>query len=324
MQSYIVDTRHYPRKSPLRITGHIFRATETVHVSIVREGVVAHGEAVGVFYLGETVESMQAQLESVRTQVEAGISREELAQALPPGGARNALDAALWDLEAKLSNKSIWQLTDISEREVFTVETVSIDKPEVMAAQALLIEGKQIKLKLDAETPVERVRAVREARPDAVIVVDANQGWTFEQLQAVAPALAELDVSMIEQPLPRGKDEALANYNSPVTLCADESCLDCSDLDQASNRYTMINIKLDKTGGLTEALRLAQRAREKNLGLMVGNMGGTSLVDAPGYVIAQLCDLVDMDGPLALAKDVEPSFSYDKGLVSGYSAERWG
>ena len=181
-----------------------------------------------------------------------------------------------------------------------------------------------IKVKLDATTPVERLAAVRKVRPNEEIIVDVNQGWSFDQLVDVAPQLAELGVAMIEQPLPRGGDEALEGYQSPVPLCADESCLCVDDFEQAARRYQVINIKLDKTGGLTEALELAGLARARGIDLMVGNMMGTSLAMAPGFVVAQLCRFVDLDGALFLTRDRDHPMSYKHGVVSVPRSELWG
>jgi len=293
-------------------------------VSITENGMTGRGEATGVYYLDETAESMYQQVQDIEQSLEQGISREQLQTMLPVGGARNAIDCALWDLEAKLSGKSIFQLTGTPSGAVNTVNTVGIDTPEAMAEKAKLIDARHIKVKLDGQQPLERIRAVCEARPDAVIVVDVNEGWTFSQLVELAPQFEALGVKMIEQPLPRGEDEALEQFTSPITLCADESCLDSSELNQVAKRYDMVNIKLDKTGGLTEALKLAQKAKEKGLKLMVGNMVGTSLAMAPAYVIAQLCDLVDLDGALFLTEDRPNPMSYSQGVVSGLSSRLWG
>ncbi|HET6565772.1 MAG TPA: enolase C-terminal domain-like protein, partial [Xanthomonadales bacterium] len=205
-----------------------------------------------------------------------------------------------------------------------TVYTVGIDTPENMAEKARQLATRKIKVKLDGNQVLERIAAVCAARPDAEIIVDINQGWTFEQLVELAPKFKDLGVAMIEQPLPRGGDAELENYNSPVTLCADESCLDTAEFEQASRRYQMINIKLDKTGGLTEALELAQMAKARGIELMVGNMVGTSLAMAPGYVIAQLCRFVDLDGALFLKQDCAHPMTYDDGIVSPPTPQLWG
>jgi L-alanine-DL-glutamate epimerase-like enolase superfamily enzyme len=311
-------------KIPFKITGHVFTAPDLLTVEITENGQTGKGEGAGVYYLSETADSMVADVELVRDALEQGLDREALRQRLPAGGARNAIDCALWDLEAKLSGKTIWELTGITPEVTETVYTIGIDTPEEMARKAKALESNKIKVKLDSYMPLERIAAVCAARPDAEIVVDVNQGWTFAQLVELAPKFKALGVAMIEQPLPRGGDAELENYQSPITLCADESCLDTSEFEQAARRYQMINIKLDKTGGLTEALALAQMAKERGIELMVGNMVGTSLAMAAGYVIAQLCRFVDLDGALFLKQDCEHPMSYIKGIVSQPTAQLWG
>lgn len=266
---------------------------------------------------------MLDQANSIKSQIENGCSRDELLKLLPPGGARNAVDCALWDLETKSLGKTIWESTGVIKKKIETVFTIGIDTPEKMALKAKSLQTEYIKVKLNGDKPVERIKAVIKARPDAKIVVDVNQGWSFSQLTELAPIFKELGVLMIEQPLPRGKDSELENYTSPVPLCADESCLDSSELEYAVKRYQMINIKLDKTGGLTEALLLAKKAKSKNLGLMVGNFQGTSLGMAPAFVIAQMCDYIDLDGPIFLQKDREHGLKYDNGVVSGLTPKLW-
>lgn len=324
MRTVSFSTGPWELQTPFRITGYIFTAVEVLHVTISENGATGHGEATGVYYRDENGASMLAQAESVRKALEQGASRQELRALLPAGGARNAIDCALWDLEAKLAGKSIWQLTGIVPGEITTFTTIGIGTPEEMARTASSITSDRIKVKLDGDMPLERISAVRAARPDAEIVVDVNQGWTFEQLVDLAPKFRKLGIAMIEQPLPRGGDAILDGYKSPITLCADESCLDTSEFEQAARRYQMINIKLDKTGGLTEALDLAEMAQARGIELMVGNMVGTSLAMAPGYVVAQLCRFADLDGALFLKKDRDNAMSYTDGVVSSPRAELWG
>ncbi|MGA8204337.1 MAG: N-acetyl-D-Glu racemase DgcA [Woeseiaceae bacterium] len=311
-------------REPFRITGYTFTDVDLLYVSIAENGSSGRGEAAGVYYLEETGESMLADVASVREAVEAGAGREQLRKLLPPGGARNALDCALWDLEAKRQHKTIWELTGIEPGLTRSVLTIGIGTPDEMAEAARTLDSNRIKVKLDATTPVERLAAVRKVRPKEEIIVDVNQGWSFDQLVEIAPQLAELGVAMIEQPLPRGGDEALEGYQSPVPLCADESCLCVDDFEQVARRYQVINIKLDKTGGLTEALELAGLARARGIDLMVGNMMGTSLAMAPGFVVAQLCRFVDLDGALFLTKDRDHPMSYKHGVVSVPRSELWG
>ncbi|MBU2881879.1 dipeptide epimerase [Psychrosphaera sp. B3R10] len=328
MRHLTVEIQSWPYAKPFAITGHTFHASSVIYLTIRDEStgqsILGRGEGCGVFYQGETAESMLAQVNSIKEQIEAGCTRAELLTLLPSGGARNAVDCALWDLESKLAGETIWQISNVPQREVNTVYTVSIDSAENMAQQAKSLDSQYLKVKLDDIEPLQKITAVRKARPDAVIVVDVNQGWSFEQLVDLAPKFKELNVVMIEQPLPRGYDHELLDYESPIPLCADESCLDSSELDDAAKKYTMINIKLDKTGGLTEALHLVKQAKRKGLKLMVGNFMGTSLSMAPAFVVAQFCELADLDGPIILKQDRDFGLSYYKGLVEGLTPKLWG
>ena len=311
-------------ESPFRITGHVFHIIDMLHVRIRDNGAEGRGEAAGVYYLNETGDSLLADAESVKEALELGADREALRSLLPAGGARNGIDCALWDLEAKLSGQSIWDMTGIEPEPTQSFFTVGLDTPEKMAAKALSLQSSKIKVKLDGQNPLECITAVRGARPDAEIIVDVNQGWNFAQLIELAPKFKALDISMIEQPLPRGADEDLEGYESPVPLCADESCLTTDEFEQADRRYQVINIKLDKTGGLTEALDLARMAKSRGKDLMIGNMVGTSLGMAPGYVIAQLCRFVDLDGTLYLTSDREHPMTFDQGYMSRPENLLWG
>lgn len=314
----------WPLLEPFVITGHTWTHCNVLIVSITENGVTGRGEATGVYYLDETAESIYQQVLGIQQKLEQGVSREQLQSLLPLGGARNAIDCALWDLEAKSSGRSIFGITGIPSCPVSTVNTVTIDTPKKIANKAAAITARQIKVKLDGEYPLQRITAVCNTRPDADIVVDVNEGWSFAQLVELAPQFKALGIKMIEQPLPRGEDDALEGYQSPIMLCADESCLDTSELEQAARRYQMVNIKLDKTGGLTEAPNLARQAKDKGMTLMVGNMTGTSLAMAPAYVIAQLCDFVDLDGVLFLLGDRSFPMNYENGIVTGLSSQLWG
>ena len=311
---------------PFRISGFEWINSRCLVVQLGKDGAIGRGEAQGVFYLDETAESIFEQAHAVAAEIRRGISRQQLQELLPAGGARNAIDCAMWDLECKLAGKSIWQLTGLTPKPVTTVYTIGLeDSPEAMAAKAAAASDAPIlKIKLSSHMPYEKLAAIRAARPDAELVVDANQGWTFELLKEVLPKCVDLKLAMIEQPLPRGRDAELEGFRSPITLAADESCLHTGELDSAARRYNMINIKLDKTGGLTEALRLASAARERGLKLMVGNMVGTSLSMAPSFVVAQLCDFVDIDGPLLLKYDLPHALRYAKGVVNGFDQALWG
>jgi L-alanine-DL-glutamate epimerase-like enolase superfamily enzyme len=311
---------------PFRISRNTWDDFPCVVCEIEEGGLIGRGEALGVYYLGETEKSILEQLDSVFDDLGDGASRQDLLELLPPGGARLAADAALWDLEAQLGGTSAWETAGVSPNPVETVFTIGLEaEPEEMAARSVAASDLSLfKVKLSNDRPVERIAAIHAARPDARLVIDVNEGWSFDQLRDVAPALAEFGVSMIEQPLRRGHDEELEGYDSPVPLCADESCQHVGELDLAARRYQMINIKLDKCGGLTHGLEILAAARDKGLDIMVGCMGGTSLCMAPIHVLAQLADFVDIDGPLLLKNDRLGGFIYDRGMVSLPTTRFWG
>jgi L-alanine-DL-glutamate epimerase-like enolase superfamily enzyme len=311
---------------PFRISRNTWHAFGGIVCEIGQDGRIGRGEALGVSYMGEDNESMQADIESVRKELEDGASREDLLELLPPGGARNAADAALWDLESKLGGPSAWDTAGVASDPIETVFTIGLEaEPGEMGAKAAAATSMNLfKVKLNDDRPVQRIAAIREARSDARLVVDVNEGWGIDQLQDCAPRLKELGVSMIEQPLKRGEDQALDGYVAPLPLCADESCLHLGELEQCTSRYQMINIKLDKCGGLTHGLRLAAAAKEHGMGVMVGCMGGTSLSMAPSHVLAQLADFVDIDGPLLLRNDRLGGFVYERGFASIPEGPFWG
>jgi len=313
---------------PFRISGYEWTRLRGIVVQLAQSGFIGRGEAQGVYYLDEDADSIFAQVHEAAAEIRKGISREDLQELLPAGGARNAIDCAMWDLECKKSGKTIWELTDIDPKPVTTVFTIGLEStPEAMASKAAAAaDAPVLKIKLDGHQPYEKLAAIRAARPDAVLVVDANQGWDFELLKEVIPKCMglDLDLGMIEQPLPRGGDDVLEGFNSPIILAGDESCLHTGELEIAARRYDMINIKLDKTGGLTEALKLAFAAKEKGCQLMVGCMGGSSLAMAPAFVVAQLCDFVDVDGPLLLKYDHPMGLTYNKGIVNVFDSSFWG
>ncbi|MEQ8801628.1 MAG: dipeptide epimerase, partial [Haliea sp.] len=259
-------------------------------------------------------------------QLAAGLDREALQELLPPGGALNALDCAHWDLEAKQSGVSIWQRLGIVPRELRTVCTIGMGSAQEMAATArAYARYTHLKIKLSEADPIARLEAIRAARPDASLIVDVNQGWSLAELKEYAPVAARLGIAMIEQPLPRGQDEQLEGFRSPVPLGADESCLGPTEYEAVARYYDVINIKLDKCGGLTQGLRLAELARRDGKALMVGNMTGSSLSMAPAYVIGQFCEFVDIDGPLLLVLDLPEGLLYrDGGVVGVPEPELWG
>lgn len=302
---------------------------DVVHVELSTNGMRGRGEALGVDYHGETAESMLANIESVRSMVEGAADmaslRRLLLQALPAGGARNALDCAAWDLEAKTSGQRVWSLLDMPAKPVNTMITLNLDTPEAMAKQASsALHFSVLKLKVDAGDPIACIEAVRQARPDCQLVIDANSDWNIEQLRRWAPACRSLNVSLIEQPLPVGADEELADMQFDVALCADESIQDSAQFDYVAKRYPVLNIKLDKTGGLTEALSLLEKARQAGLQVFVGNMLGSSLAMAPAFIIAQFSQWVDLDGPLLQSNDVQPAIEYDHSLMNAPAAQLWG
>jgi L-alanine-DL-glutamate epimerase-like enolase superfamily enzyme len=312
--------------SPYRIAYRTETHAETVHVEIEEAGLVGRGEALGVFYHDETADSLLQQLADVARDIRSGISRVELDRLLPAGGARNALDCALWDLEAKRAGRRAWELAGLSDvRPVLTDYTLGLNEPQETARAAAAAQHHPLlKLKLDGEDDLRRVALVREARPDAQLIVDANESWREAQLRELAPRLAELGVMLIEQPLPAGEDDLLASYDCNVPLCADESCQSIESLSALEGKYQYVNIKLDKTGGLTEALRLARAARDRGFRLSVGCMGGSSLSMAPAFVLGQLCELADLDGPLLLKGDMEHPIRYEASRMLAPSVQLWG
>jgi len=315
-----------PLASPFVITGYTFVNLEAVWVTLDRDGHRGRGEGVGMYYFGETPETMIAQLEGVRLAVESGATRDEIQTLLPPGGARNALDCALWDLECKQSSQTIGERLNIALEPLVTVATVGMGTPEEMAAKASAFGAyPNLKIKLSGDDPMTKLRAIRDARPDAVLVIDVNQGWSMAELETYLPELEALRVAMVEQPLPRGSDDELVGFESPIPLGGDESCVDLAEYEEAATKYDVINIKLDKCGGLTEALAIAHRAMADGKELMVGNMTGTSLSMAPSHVIGQMCRFVDIDGPLLLASDITPGLTYSAGgFVSPPTPDVWG
>ncbi len=312
---------------PFRISGYVFEAQDAVVVTLDDGSHRGRGEASGVYYLGDNLAEMVAAIEANRAAIEAGIDREALQQLLPPGGARNALDCALWDLEAHRSGKPVWQLAGLSPpRALVTTFTLGAEAPEVMAEGARnFAQARAIKMKLTGELDLDiaRVRAVRAARPTTWIGVDANQGYGIDSLDKLLAALVEAKVALVEQPLARGREADLDGYYSPIPLAADESALCLADIPKLIGRFHVVNIKLDKCGGLTEGLAMARQARELGLKVMVGNMVGTSWAMAPAFVVGQLCDIVDLDGPIFLANDRAPPLNYDDGLVR-CSDDVWG
>lgn len=317
----------WPVAGEFRTSSTTWTESPVFEVHLRDGGFVGHGEAEPDEHDPEQWRERAREVEAIRPALEAGCTRDELLHLLPRGPARNAVDSALLDLEAKACGRRAWELVGVEMPDSLeTVYTISAGTPAQMATQAREhgLRG-QLKLKVDASDPLACVRAVREVAPRSRFLVDANQAWSFELLEAVARGLAELGVELIEQPLPRGEDEVLATYRGAVPLCADESCLDRSSLPEILGRYGVINIKLDKTGGLTEALLLAEAARAEGLGIMVGCNVGTSWAMAPAMIVAASgASFIDLDGPLLLAHDREPGLRYVGDRVEAPAAEVWG
>jgi L-Ala-D/L-Glu epimerase / N-acetyl-D-glutamate racemase len=308
----------WPLVKPFHITGHVWQSSNVLWVGLEHAGHRGEGEASGVYYRGETAESMLEQIEALRSTIESGLSREALHQLLPPGGARNALDCAFWDLEAKLTGRPAWRIAELAQpRPLLTTFTCGADTPQNMASAALAYCGaRAIKLKLTGETEdAERVWAVRAALPDVWLGVDANQGFTRASLEQLMPALLAARVQLIEQPFPLEQDAWLDGLRSPIPIAADESAQVIADIPKLAGRFQVVNIKLDKCGGLTEGLQMATAARQLGLETMVGNMTGTSLAMAPAFLVGQLCSVVDLDGPVFLKTDRGNPVRYIDGFI---------
>jgi len=320
-----IRTETWDYVTPFRITDYVFTAAELLVVSLSDGEALGRGEAGGVYYHGETPASMAAQIEAVRDRIEAGVDRQSLRALLPAGGARNAVDAALWDLEAKRRHEPVWRIAGApAPRPLRTTYTVGAGSPAEMAEAARGFQSaRAIKLKLTADNPGGCVRAVRAARPDVWLGVDANQGLTRPALEQLMPEMIEAGVELIEQPVRVGDDASLDGLASPIELAADESLQSLDDLAGMVGRYQVVNIKLDKCGGLTEGLAMAREARRLGLKVMVGCMSGTSLAMAPAFVLGQLCDLVDLDGPMFLDRDRDAPAVYENGEI-WCPQELWG
>lgn len=314
---------------PLKDTFRISRGSRTeaqVVVATVSDGqYVGRGEGVPIRRYDQTPSSVLAQIDEIKR--EKSLDRNRLEKLLPAGAARNAIDCALWDLEAKRSTKRVWELAGIPIIDhVETAFTISLDAPEKMAAAvAAAVNAPILKLKLGGDdVDLARVETVRAAAPNARLLIDANESWSPVHFRKIAPSLGKLGVELIEQPFSADADEILETLDHPVPICADESCHTAADLPRLKNRYEMINVKLDKTGGLTEALRLCESAREYGFKLLIGCMVGTSLSMAPARILAGPADYVDLDGPLLLSRDRDHGIRYDKGKIDIPSRELWG
>ncbi len=295
---------------------------QVLTVSVMDQGITGRGECVPYARYGETLETVAAQIAGLP----GAFDRAALQHLLPPGAARNAVDCALWDWEAKRAGRPVWDLAGLeAPAPCVTAYTLSLDTPDAMAAQARLHAARPVlKIKLGTPDDMPRLEAVRRGAPAARIIVDANEGWSAAVYADLAPHLVRLGVALVEQPLPASEDDALLGMVRPVPVCADESCHDRASLGHLAGKYDMVNIKLDKTGGLTEALALRDAARAAGFGVMVGCMVGSSLAMAPAVLVAQGADVVDLDGPLLLAEDRVPPLRYDGSKVFPADAALWG
>ena len=301
-------------------------AADVVVVTLEEDGATGRGECVPYPRYEETVPQVLAAIEAARGPIEAGLTRDRVASLVAPRAARNALDCALWDLEAKKAGKPVWQLAGLAEpKPVVTAFTLSLDTPEAMArAAAAAADRPLLKLKLGRNGDEERVDAIRQAAPKARLIVDANEGWDEAVLPGRLAACAKAGIELVEQPLPAGNDEALRSIERSVVICADESAHDAAGIEKLIGKYDAINIKLDKTGGLTGALELARAARKHDLKIMVGCMLATSLAMAPAMLLAQFARFVDLDGPLLLKQDRSPGINFAGSLMHRPPRALWG
>lgn len=329
IRTLAVRTEVWPLARPFAISRGVKTAAEVVVAEVSAAGqdrrIAGRGECVPYPRYGETVDAVVASLRAEADAVAAGVERDELLNRMPAGAARNALDCALWDFEAKQTGVPAWRRAEVAKpAPAVTAQTVALAPPEAMAdAAAELRHWPVLKLKLGAEAVVASVAAVRRAAPSARLIVDANEGWNLDLLKQVTPQLAALGVALIEQPVPAGADAGLAELSSPVPLCADESCHSLEDLAKLGG-YQAVNVKLDKAGGLTAALTLARAARDTGFAVMVGCMVGTSLAMAPAMLLAGLADFLDLDGPLWLARDRNPPLRFARGFVYPPDTALWG
>lgn len=315
---------------PIRGTFTISRGSKTqadvVLVELNDNQHAGRGECVPYPRYGESIEQVIALIEDLREDLKNDLDRQTLQSRMPSGAARNAVDCAFWDLEAKQHNKRAWHLAGLEKlTPLTTAYTLSLDEPAAMRANAAKNQSMPLlKLKLSGTGDIERVQAAHEGSPNARIIIDANEGWTTATYNELAPTLQQLGVEMIEQPFPAGNDEELRTLNRTIPVCADESCHDSNSLDDIIGKYDMVNIKLDKTGGLTEALKLAIAAQNNGLGVMTGCMVSTSLAMAPAMVVAQHASIVDLDGPLLLAQDRTNGLDINNGIMQAPASALWG
>jgi L-Ala-D/L-Glu epimerase len=325
-QRLTVTRRAWPLARPLATADGLESTVDIVVAEISDVESRGRGECVPLLRYGESTDSVVAALNAMKGAIASGLDREALQDALPPGAARNALDCAFWDMDAKRAYCSVAELMGLGAlKPLMTAFTIASDAPDRMAEQAAANRARPLlRLALGGEDDVERVSAVRQAAPAARLIVDASEGWNATQLREYMPTLVDLRVALIEQPLPADGDDALARLESPIPLCADESCRTRADLDRLDGKYAAINIRLDKAGGLTEAFALAKEAKRRGLRIMIGGTIGTSLGIAPALLVAEQADIVDLDGPLHLAVDRGAALRYDGSTILPADPKLWG
>ncbi|MCW1432089.1 dipeptide epimerase [Novosphingobium sp. JCM 18896] len=327
MVKLLARKKYVELTQPFRVAFGTIAGLDVVEVELSHEGVVGRGECCPMAIYGQDADTTLAEIAAITPQIESGeLDRTSLQKVLPAQSARNAIDCAFWDVEAKLSGRSVWDIAGLEAPSIIPSDvTIGIMTPEETATFAAgLCGASSIKLKLGGEHDLECLAAVRSVLPDTPLFVDVNAGWTLDRLNALAPQLADAKVFMIEQPLAPRDDPQLDEYGRAVPICADESCHDRSDLDRLEGRYQYVNIKLDKTGGLTEALALAEAARQRGFGIMVGCMLGTGLAMAPAYVLASICDVVDLDAPLIVKDPAHRGVKHDGRQLHQFGADLWG
>jgi L-Ala-D/L-Glu epimerase len=320
-------TVNWPLAVPFTISRETLHSIPCIQVTLTdAQGLVGRGEAVGVDYAGETPETMIAQIEDVRAAIEAGVTLETLQPLLPPGGARNGIDCALWDLIAKQSGIPAWRAAGLAEfaprPTAFTFGIM--DEPSLRDAARKHAHFPLLKIKTNKELGLDPVRIIHEEAPRAKFIVDPNQAWGADELVRFAPKMEALGIALLEQPVAVNSDEILRGLSLPVPVAADEAFTDRSGIPGFAGKYQVLNIKLDKTGGLTEGLACVRAGQAAGFGLMIGCMVGSSLSMAPGTIVAQYADFVDLDGPLLQSADVDHPLSFDGGMISTPAPELWG
>ncbi len=325
-RTLMISTESWPIRGGFAIARGKKTVSETVTVTLLEGGARGRGECLPYSRYGESIESVIGQIQTIREEIEAGMGRADLQKFLKPGAARNAVDCALWDLEAKQTGKPVWRLAGLpSPRPCPTSLTIGLDTPKAMARAAkAAADLPLLKIKLGGLADEDCITEVRKAAPKARLVIDANEGWTLEKLHKIMPHLVREKVELVEQPLPAGQDSALKDINRPIKVCADESAHTTADIAGLKDHYDAVNIKLDKTGGLTEAIRMTQAAERAGLDIFLGCMVATSLSMAPAQLLSPLATYVDLDGPLLLETDRKQPIQYRQGWMDPPAPALWG